>query len=151
MFHCQRLIIVVVNGPSGRFVRSNGPFRGKNTINSYGCSRYSRASAIFLKGEHPCQNAPTAGRNFFFEKKFAFRKMQSNYFAIFNDFTQNSTYMKKGSFTSKLISPFFIKSKFKLSPQGQLPSVWIHYCRFLPRGGGCYAFDFASSHRELMV
>ena len=47
--------------------------------------------------------------------------MQSNYFIIFNDFTQNSTYMKKGSFTSKLSSPFFIKSKFKLFRQGQLP------------------------------
>ena len=48
--------------------------------------------------------------------------------------------MKTGSFTSKLISPFFIQSKFKLFRQGQLSQyAWIHYCRFLPRGGGCYA------------
>jgi hypothetical protein len=83
------------------------------------------------------------GCRFFFEKKFGFKKMQSNYFAIFNDFTQNSTYMKKGSFTSKLSFPFFIKSKFKLFRPGQLPSIWIHYCRFLPRGGGCSAAGLA--------
>jgi hypothetical protein len=59
--------------------------------------------------------------------------------------------MKKGSCTSKLSSPFFIKSKFKLFRQGQLPSVWIHYCRFLPRGGGCHAAGFAFNHRELML
>jgi hypothetical protein len=77
--------------------------------------------------------------------------MQSIYFAIFNDFTQNSTYMKKGSFTSKLDSPFFIKSKFKLFRQGQLSGIWIHYCRFLPRGGGCYAIGLASDRRELIL
>jgi hypothetical protein len=77
--------------------------------------------------------------------------MQSIYFAIFNDFTQNSTYMKKGSFTSKLSFPFFIKSKFKLFRQGQLSSVWIHYCRFLPRGGGCYAIGLTSGQHELML
>ena len=58
--------------------------------------------------------------------------MQSNYFAIFNYFTQNSTYMKKGSFTSKLDSPFFIQSKFTLMWQSQLPNVWIHFYHLLP-------------------
>ena len=77
--------------------------------------------------------------------------MQSNYFAIFNDFTQNSTYMKKGSFTSKLSPPFFIKSKFRLFRPGQLPGIWIHYCRFLPRGGGCDAIGFASNPCELIL
>src|SRR5579863_2189418 len=95
----------------------------------------------------PDEKYPRHGYKFFFEKKFGFKKMQSNYFAIFNDFTQNSTYMKKGSFTSKLSSSFFIKSKFRLFRPGQLPSIWIHYCRFLPRGGGCYAAGFASLHR----
>ena len=49
--------------------------------------------------------------------------------------------MKKGSFTSKLKSPFFIQSKFKTLRQGQLLFyAWIHhYCRSMPRGGGCYA------------
>jgi hypothetical protein len=46
--------------------------------------------------------------------------------------------MKKGSFTSKLNFPFFIQSKFEIFQQGQLLQyAWIHYCRFLPRGGGC--------------
>jgi hypothetical protein len=56
--------------------------------------------------------------------------------------------MKKGSFTSKLNSPFFIQSKFKSLRQGELPIIWIHYCRFLPRGGGCYATGFTSNHVE---
>ena len=53
----------------------------------------------------------------------------------------NSTYMKKGSFTSKLMSPFFIIGKFKTVRHGQLPYyAWIHYyCRSMPRGGGCLA------------
>ena len=128
-----------------------GPFSGKNTINSYGCLRYNPAPEIFLKGECPTKNIPATDTDFFLKKKFGFGKMQSNYFAIFNDFTQNSTYMKKGSFTSKLSSPFFIQSKFKLFRQGQLPVIWIHYCRFLPRGGGCDATGFASNHQELML
>ena len=94
-------------------------------------------------------NALIAGSDLFFEKKYPIKKTQSNYFAIFNYFTQNSTYMKKGSFTSKLNSSFFIQSKFMLHRQGQLPSVWIHYCRFLPRGGGCH--HLALDHRELML
>jgi hypothetical protein len=54
--------------------------------------------------------------------------------------------MKKGSFTSKLTSPFFIQSKFKSFPQGQLPYyAWIHhYCRSMPRGGGCFATVYSA-------
>src|SRR6185437_5855134 len=81
----------------------------------------------------------------FLEKKFRFGKMQSIYFAIFNYFTQKSTYMKKGSFTSKLNFPFFIQRRFALFRQGLLSVIWIHYCRFLPRGGGCHATGFASN------
>jgi hypothetical protein len=152
MFHCQRLINVVVDTLMVVFVEwTVGPFGGKNTINSYGCLRYNPAPEIFLKGRCPMKNIPTTGTKFFLKKKFEFKKMQSNYFAIFNDFTQNSTYMKKGSFTSKLSSPFFIQSKFKLFRQGQLPVIWIHYCRFLARGGGCHATGFASNHHELIL
>lgn len=49
--------------------------------------------------------------------------------------------MKKGSFTSKLVSPFFIKSKFKTYRQVQLlVYAESHYCvALVPRGGGCPA------------
>ena len=67
--------------------------------------------------------------------------MQSNNLYLQITSTTNSTYMKKGSFTSKLTSPFFILGKFKTERHGQLPYyAWIHYyCRSMPRGGGCPA------------
>jgi hypothetical protein len=54
---------------------------------------------------------------------------------------KNSTYMKKGSFTSKLMSSFFMKSRYTSLRQGcLLYYAWIHYyCRSMPRGGGCIA------------
>jgi len=56
--------------------------------------------------------------------------------------------MKKGPFTSKLASPFFILSKFSSQRQGQLTYyAWIHcHCRSMPRGGGCPA-TVSDSHR----
>ena len=74
MFHRQRLINVVANGPSGKMIRINGPFRGKNTINSYGCMRYSIASSIFLKNEPPCQDVPTTANDFFSKKNLRLKK-----------------------------------------------------------------------------
>ena len=67
--------------------------------------------------------------------------MQSNYLYLQSHLTTNSTYMKKGSFTSKLTSSFFILGKFKTYRQGQLlVYAWIHYyCRSMPRGVGCFA------------
>ena len=56
--------------------------------------------------------------------------------------------MKKGSVTSKLMFSFFILSKFKTYRQVQLLQyAWIHYCRSMPRGGGCPAIVF-TSHRH---
>ena len=56
--------------------------------------------------------------------------------------------MKKGSFTSKLMFSFFILRKFKTYQQVLLLQyAWIHYCRSMPRGGGCPAAIVFSSHR----
>jgi hypothetical protein len=52
----------------------------------------------------------------------------------------NSTCMKKGSVTSKLTFSFFVFSKFKMFRQRQLLQyAESHYCRSMPRGGGCHA------------
>ena len=107
-------------------IKTCGPFSSKNTINSYGCLRYSPRKTIanlFRKKNSSLENAI---------KLFCYLQLLHS----------NSTYMKKGSLTSKLNSPFFIQSKFKLFRQGQLPRTLIHYCRFLPRGGGCCATGF---------
>ena len=54
--------------------------------------------------------------------------------------------MKKGSVTSKLIFSFFVLSKFETFRQRQLLQyAESHYCRSMPRGGGCYASVFAGN------
>ncbi len=57
--------------------------------------------------------------------------------------------MKKGSFSSKLISPFFILRKFSLPVEVLLTeNALIHHCRFLPRGGGCLTIGFSKFRCE---
>jgi hypothetical protein len=52
--------------------------------------------------------------------------------------------MKKGSVTSKLNFSFFLSSKFKTFQQRHLLQyAESHYCRSMPRGGGCYASGLA--------
>jgi hypothetical protein len=74
MFHCQRLIIVVDKGTIACAKRINGPFSGKNTINSYGCLRYNPAPEIFLKGGCPFKNIPNTIPIFFRKKNLGLEK-----------------------------------------------------------------------------
>jgi hypothetical protein len=65
---------------------------------------------------------------------------------IFSDLTANSTCMKKGSVTSKLIFSFFLSGKFKTFRQRNLLQyAESHYCRSMPRGGGCYLSGLAGN------
>ena len=54
--------------------------------------------------------------------------------------------MKKGSVTSKLNFSFFVLSKFETFWQPQLLQyAESHYCRSMPRGGGCYESGLAGN------
>lgn len=56
----------------------------------------------------------------------------------------NSTYMKKGSVTSKLLHSFFVKGKFNQFRQGLLLYAESHYCRLLPLKRGVTPFNLVA-------
>jgi len=63
---------------------------------------------------------PKKGYLEFFKKRTRISKGKE-IICIFNYFSTNSTYMKKGSVTSKLKFSFFLQSKFTIFRLGLLP------------------------------